>query len=81
MLDKVLNTKHHIPQEFEEDLGKIAMGIVIWSTFYFIIKATPLHCLMPNTNLTTKQDLDLRNRIVSFFHGFLAMLAGGYHFI
>jgi hypothetical protein len=36
---------------------------------------------MPQVQLTTKQDLDLRNRIVSFFHGFLAMLAGGYHFI
>jgi len=41
----------------------------------------PLDGIMTGKNPTKEQNLDLRNRLVSFIHGFMAFGFAGYAFI
>ena len=77
-----LRTKYHNREMLNEDLGKMAFGVIAWSVFYLIIKHLPLDWMMHSEiqkNLTHTQNIDLRNRLVSLFHGIMAFSFAAYH--
>jgi hypothetical protein len=57
----------------------MAIGTVIWCIFYLIIKNLPLNWMMNGKTITPTQNIDLRNRLVSLFHGFMAFCFAAYH--
>jgi hypothetical protein len=80
-MDNIMNIENHDQIAFQKDLKSMAWGILGWSIFYLSVKITPLSWFVGSREISKKHELDLRNRVVSFVHGFLAMLAGGYHFL
>lgn len=68
------------PDQLKEDFKTVFIGAILWSIFYIVIKMAPLKGLKIEGKLPTReQDADLRNRMVSFVHGFIAMVLSGYH--
>lgn len=63
-------------------MRQVAIGVVIWSVFYIIVKKLPLDFIFPEyLKRTEMQNLEFRNRLVSFVHGLVALFYGCYHFI
>jgi len=49
---------------------------VVWNIFNLIV----MNLDLPDKHLKRQDYLDMRNRIVSFFHGTLMVILTGYHF-
>lgn len=52
-----------------------ATSFVIWNVFNYIVMSVSL----PDKHLNREDYLDMRNRIVSFFHGIISLALSGYH--
>jgi len=58
-----------------EDLIGIGLSFILWNVLNFIVKSISL----PDSHLKRNEMLDMRNRIVSFFHGSSMLISAGYH--
>ena len=56
--------------------------MLCWTAFYLLIKWLPLKTWHVSSKpIPKEQDLDMRNRIVSFTHGSLQFFFSGYHYV
>lgn len=62
-----------------EDVKKCLVATVIWCCIYLVVKLAKFHRLLMKDG-TIEQIKDLENRVVSFLHGFGALLFTGYHY-
>jgi hypothetical protein len=63
-----------------EDIKMIFLSFIIWTTFYVLIAYTPFPNKVDGKPMKRLDDLDVRNRIVSFVHGSTAAVFAGYEF-
>ena len=63
-----------------EDAQGVLMSFLVWSALYICIANSPLPLKPKAANLKYLDDLDVRNRLVSFAHGFLIMSLAAYEF-
>lgn len=59
----------------EDIIYSIFASFICWNIFNLII----FNLKINDSHLKRNDYLDLRNRIVSFFHGFITMILAGYH--
>ena len=75
-----LNIIHeYFPMQME-DVKMIGLSFALWTSMYLVVAYSPLPFKPKGVNLKRLDDLDVRNRIVSFTHGFLLMVLAGYEF-
>ena len=74
-------TKFQDKEAFNEDIKTLAYYTYAWAGFYLLIKYIPIDVRINGKIPTLKENVDLRNRVVSFFHGIVAMLMGTYHWL
>ena len=79
-MNKLLRADFHDKVAFNEDLKWCLIGTTIWSSIYLVIKLFKFHRLLIKDG-TIDQIKDLENRVVSFLHGFGALLMSGYHYM
>ena len=58
----------------------IATSFVIWISLWLIVANSPMLLKPKHVKLEKFDELDAKNRIVSFIHGSLVMILAGYHF-
>ena len=51
-----------------------------WTFMYVIVLNSPLPFKPKNSTLKKADDLDVRNRMMSFLHGLTALIGSGYEF-
>ena len=62
------------------DLQMMVASATFWTSFYVIVNLIPLPFKSKHTNMPMKDELDVKNRIVSFFHGLGLLILGAYTF-
>ena len=60
-----------------EDAKAIATSFMIWSSIYLVFAFSPLLFKPASVQLQKKDDLDVRNRMVSFLHGMTLLVISG----
>jgi len=58
-----------------EDLVSVGLSFIFWNVLNYIVMSLPL----PDCHLKRNDMLDMRNRIVSCFHGTIILAFSGYH--
>ena len=53
---------------------------LVWTLIYMIVLNSPLPLKPKNATLKKADDLDVRNRMISFLHGLTALIGSGYEF-
>ena len=53
---------------------------LVWTLIYMIVLNSPLPLKPKNATLNKADDLDVRNRMISFLHGFTLLIFSGYEF-
>lgn len=61
-----------------DDAKMIALSCILWTTAYLIVLVSPLPFKPAHMQLKEKDDLDVRNRIVSFAHGLILLIFSSY---
>lgn len=59
----------------QEDLYSVGLSFLVWN----IINLVVMNLNIPDSHLKRNDMLDMRNRIVSFFHGAGMLIFTGYH--
>jgi hypothetical protein len=59
--------------------SEITRDFVISFTFWNVLNLVVMNLNLPDKHLKRADFLDMRNRIVSFFHGLITMFLAGYH--
>ena len=71
-------TKYY-PLPFE-DAYMIGVSMITWTLLYLIALCLPLPLKPKHIELNKADDLDVRNRMISFLHGFTLLIFSGYMF-
>ena len=61
-----------------EDAKNIATSFCIWSSMYIVIAFLPLLFKPAAVTLKKIDDLDVRNRMISFVHGMTLLIVSGH---
>lgn len=70
-----LRKRHHNPEQFKDDMIWVAVGFVLWYSYYIILKALPFPRFIINGRPASHEEqIELRNRIVAATHGFSTMV-------
>lgn len=79
---KILRTDHQDAQVFNDDMTSVLYSVIAWCVFYAIIRKYPKGKPMINGKEATHlEEMDLRNRVVSFFHAICCIGYSTYHYI
>jgi len=73
-MDTLLQTLHDLVPP-QEDLINIGLSFIFWNILNLIV----MNLNLPDGHLKRNDMLDMRNRIVSFFHGAAMLIFSGYH--
>lgn len=78
----LLSFRHQFHDQtlWETDLKQIFIGSIVWGLFYLVIRFSNLSFILGEQQISQKKDLDLRNRLVSFFHGIGAIYFSSFEF-
>jgi hypothetical protein len=64
-----------------EDVKGIFLSFVIWTSMYVVVANMPFLLFKPqHVQLKKIDDLDVRNRMISFIHGMTLLTFSGYEF-
>jgi hypothetical protein len=77
MLSELIQKYYPLPFE---DAKNIGISCALWTLSYLITLILPLPFKPVNAKLKKLDDLDVRNRTISFFHGLILMIFSGYEF-
>ena len=64
-----------------EDAKGIFISFLIWTSLYIVVANMPFLLFKPqHVQLKKIDDLDVRNRMISFIHGMVLLIFSGYQF-
>jgi hypothetical protein len=64
----------------KEDAMNIATSFAIWTSMYIVVAFLPLLFKPKGVSLKKIDDLDVRNRMISFVHGMTLLIVSGHQF-
>lgn len=75
---ELLSKLHQFYPLPREDCKRMVLSFIIWTSMYVVVNNMPLLFKPKHIELKRIDDLDVRNRMISFIHGMILLFFSGY---
>ena len=70
----------HDPVIWKRDKEQMLIGITVWTLIYLVLRMVPIRMIVRDVKLSLKDELDLKNRMISFIHGSTVLILSSFQY-